>query len=80
VAKKGALDADVAEVTVAEVRALLEVAMPLPPLSKELRMTWSQWRRRRRQDARRSYYRRTAAKASPITFTHAQKPKPHLRL
>jgi len=43
---------------VIEVRRLLEVALPLPPHSAELCLAWSRWRRARRQQARRSHYRR----------------------
>jgi len=44
--------------TIPEVRRLLEVAMPLPPHSPELRLLWSNWRRAKRQQARRSHRRR----------------------
>ena len=57
-AEKGAPDPELAELTVPEVRRLLEVALPLPPHSPELRLAWSKWRRARRQQARRSHYRR----------------------
>ena len=57
-AEKGASDLELAELTVPEVRRLLEVALPLPLHSPELRLAWSKWRRARRQQARRSHYRR----------------------
>lgn len=46
--------------TVPEVRRLLEVALPLPPRSPELRLAWSQWRCAIRFRVRRSHYRRRA--------------------
>jgi hypothetical protein len=54
-------DPEIAELSVPEVRRLLEIALPLPPRSPELRLAWSQWRRARRQQARRSHYRRRGA-------------------
>ena len=51
-------DPKLAELTVPEVRRLLEIALPLPPRSIELRLAWSRWRRAKRQQARRSHYRR----------------------
>jgi SRSO17 transposase len=54
-----------AELTVPEVRRLLDVALPLPPHSPELRLAWSDWRRAKRQQARRSHYRHQAMLASP---------------
>lgn len=57
-AEKGASDPELAELTIPEVRRLLEVALPLTPHSPELRLAWSRWRRARRQQARRSHYRR----------------------
>ena len=54
-------DPALAEVSVPEVRRLLEVALPLPPRSPELRLAWSRWRRAKRQQARRSHYRRRGA-------------------
>jgi len=39
------------------VRRLLEVALPLPYRSRELRLAWSLWRRAKRLQARRSHYR-----------------------
>jgi len=32
--------------------------LPLPPASDELKLAWSRWRRAKRQQARRSHYRR----------------------
>ena len=66
-------DPALAEVSVAEVRRLLEVALPLPPRSPELRLAWSQWRRARRQQARRSHYRRRGA-IWPETGLHRNRP------
>ncbi len=57
-AEKETSDPELAELTVPEVRRLLDVALPLPPRSPELRLAWSQWRRTRRLQARRSHYRR----------------------
>ena len=62
-----------AELTVPEVRRLLEVAMPLPPRSVELRLAWSRWRRARRQQARRSHYRRRGV-VLPTEVTHNDHP------
>ena len=74
------MDEDLAELSVAEVRALLVVALPLPPGSPELHCAWSDWRRRKRQSARRSHYRRRgAAHSPPIIGTH-HRPQTHLRL
>jgi len=64
-AEKEASDPELAELTVPEVRRLLEVALPLPPHSSELRLAWSRWRRARRQQARRSHYRRRGFGWSP---------------
>jgi len=64
-AEKGASDPELAELTVPEVRRLLEVALPLPPHSSELHLAWSRWRRARRQQARRSHYRRRGFEWSP---------------
>jgi SRSO17 transposase len=50
-----------AELTVAEVQRLLVIALPLPPQSAAFRLAWSQWRREKRQQARRSHYRRRGA-------------------
>lgn len=52
---------DLAELSIAEVRRLLAVAMPRPARSDELRLGWSYWRRRQRQRARRSHYKRRGA-------------------
>ena len=57
-------DAELAEMTVAEVRALLETVLPLPAHSKELRRRWSRYRRRRRQQARESYQDRAQRRAA----------------
>ena len=46
-----------AELTVPEVRRLLEIALPLPPRSKELRLAWSFWRRTKRLQSIRSFYK-----------------------
>jgi len=49
-----------AELTVPEVRRLLEVALPLPDRPRELRLAWSLWRRAKRWQARISHSRRQA--------------------
>ena len=54
-------DPELAELSVPEVRRLLEIALPLPPRSRTLRIAWSHWRRAKRQQARRSHYRRRGA-------------------
>ena len=51
-------DLELAELSVPGGRRLLEIALPLPPRSRELRLAWSYWRRAKRQQARRSHYRR----------------------
>ena len=56
--KKNATEPFLAELTVPEIRRLLAVALPLPPRSPELRLAWSNWRRAKRLQARRSHYRR----------------------
>jgi len=43
------------------VRRLLEIALPLPYRSQELRLAWSLWRRAKRLQARHSHYRRQMA-------------------
>lgn len=57
-AKKGGPDLFLADLTVPEVRRLLEVALPLPPRSAELRLAWSAWRRAKRYWAWRSHAQR----------------------
>ena len=52
---------ELAEWTVAEVRALLEITLPLPSHSPQLQLAWSYWRRRKRQQSRLSYRRRHRA-------------------
>lgn len=42
-------DPEMAELSVPVVRRLLEIVLPLPLRSPELRLAWSQWRRARRQ-------------------------------
>jgi hypothetical protein len=49
---------ELAELTVPEVCRLLDIALPLPPQSTALRLTWSRWRRAKRLQARRSHYKR----------------------
>ena len=49
---------ELAELTVPEVGRLLDIAMPLPPQSTALRLSWSHWRRAKRLQARRSHYKR----------------------
>jgi hypothetical protein len=51
--------------TVPEVRRLLEVALPLPTRSAELRLAWSDWRRATRLRVRQSHYRKRARQATP---------------
>ena len=60
----------------AEVRALLEVALPLPPRSVALRMAWSRWRRRKRKQTRDSYHRLAGRQPTPS----AAEPDAYLRL
>jgi hypothetical protein len=52
---------ELAEVSVPEVRRLLEIALPLAPRSPDLILVWSIWRRSKRQQARRSHYRHRLA-------------------
>lgn len=66
--------ADLAPLTVPEVKRLLEIVLPLPVRSPLARLAWSFWRRKKRQQARRSHYRRTAR------FRTDLKSKPLLRL
>jgi len=55
--------------TVPEVRRLLEVALPLPARSLELHLLWSDWRRAKRLQVRRSHYRsRERRRQDPIAF------------
>jgi hypothetical protein len=44
--------------SIPEVRRLMELVLPLPAYSPEFRWAWSMWRRRKRAQARASYYRR----------------------
>jgi hypothetical protein len=53
------------ELTVPEVRRLLEVALPLPHRPRELKLVWSLWRRAKRWQARVSHFR---AKLPPGSF------------
>ncbi|RMD61218.1 IS701 family transposase [Candidatus Parcubacteria bacterium] len=46
-----------AELTVPEVKRLLEIALPLPERSIELRLAWSDFRRAKRKQARKSHAR-----------------------
>jgi hypothetical protein len=55
---KGGLEPFLAELTVPEVRRLLEIALPLPARSPQLRLAWSLWRRAKRHLARQSHRRR----------------------
>jgi hypothetical protein len=59
----------VAALTVPEVRRWLEVALPLPYRSRELRLAWSLWRRAKRRQACISH-----ARLKPNTATPAQLP------
>jgi hypothetical protein len=54
----------------------MEVVLPLPAHSDEFRWMWSLWRRRKRAQARASYYRRRSSHAGPL----ARAPDPHARL
>jgi hypothetical protein len=58
--KKGGPEPFLAELTVPEVRRLLEVALPLPHRTREFRLAWSLWRRAKRWQARVSHTRRQA--------------------
>ena len=71
-------DPELAELSVPEVRRLLEVALPLPARSPELRLAWSIWRRWKRQLARRSHYRRNGM-PWPAAGVHRLR-SPELRL
>ena len=53
---------ELAHWTVAEVRRLLEILLPLPSYSAQFHKAWSDWRRRKRQDSRLSYRRRGLAR------------------
>ena len=55
------MTAQLAELTVPEVRRLLEVALPLEARSPDQKLAWSQFRRQMRQRARRGHYRRRGA-------------------
>ena len=39
-------DPELAELSVPDGRRLLEIALPLPPRSRELRLAWFHWRRK----------------------------------
>ena len=58
--EKGGPEPFLAELTVPEVRRLLEVALPLSHRPRELRLFWSRWRQAKRWQARRSHARRQA--------------------
>lgn len=51
--------------TIAKVRRLLVVVLPLPTHSPEFRLRWIYWRMRKREQARRSHYRRCGHVAPP---------------
>lgn len=55
--EKGGSEPLLAKLTVPEVKRLLEIALPLPVRSPELRLAWSRWRRTKKQQARQCYYR-----------------------
>jgi hypothetical protein len=63
-AETGAAESELAELTVAEVRALLAITLPLPAHSLALHYAWSDWRRHKRHQSRHSY-RRRAVLAAP---------------
>jgi hypothetical protein len=65
---------------VAEVRALLQITLPLPAFSPELHLGWSYWRRGKRQQARRSHYRQRRAAALGAARGPKSRPKTNLRL
>ena len=56
--EKGGLESFLAELSVPEIRRLLEIALPLPPRSSPLRLAWSLWHRARRHQARQCHCRR----------------------
>ena len=56
--KRGA-EPFLAELTLPEVRPLLEIALPLPPRSAQLRLAGSAWPRAKRYLAGRYHYRRS---------------------
>ena len=60
--------------TVAEVRRLLVIALPLPPHSPAFRLAWSRWRRLKRQQARYSHYRRRGAAYQGLTEDYLTQP------
>ena len=65
-----------ADLSVAEVERLLVVADPLPQRSLEVQLAWSDWRLAKRQQARRSHYRRR----SPLgTSLHQPRPSAHVQ-
>jgi hypothetical protein len=54
----------------------MEVVLPLPAHADEFRWMWSLWRRRKRAQARASYYRRRRRHDGPL----ARAPDPQARL
>lgn len=48
---------NLADLTVPEVRRLLDIALPLSTRSTQLRLAWSHWRRERRLEARLNHCR-----------------------
>ena len=56
--------------TVPAVRRLLEIALPLPSRSNELRLAWSFWRRTKRQQSRRVFIKAKAIQFVYITIPH----------
>ncbi len=65
---------ELAELTVAEVRRLLAIALPLPLQSTSFRLAWSRWRRLKRQQARCSHYRRREATYQGLNEDYVTKP------
>lgn len=70
------LAAELAELTVAEVRALLEVTLPLPAHSSASRQAWSLWRRHKRWQSRQSYCGRAGQDTRRSPPSHGD----HIRL
>jgi hypothetical protein len=69
--KKSDETSELAELTVPEVRRLLEVALPLHTGSAALRLAWSAWRRAKRLLARRSHFlHRYQPSPSPRSYSN----------
>ena len=59
-----------AQLTVPEVRRLLDIALPLPQRSPQLRLAWSDFRRAKRKQARRSHYRTKHSQTMQLIHQH----------